>query len=87
MGVGTKQGDGDMVFHVTNLRVSMSSVKAVLLYGAQTWRLTKELKQKLHVFVNKCCKNTMWMLWPRRTRNQELWKQALQKPIEEEITG
>jgi len=31
MRVGTKLGDGDMVIHVTNLRVSMSNVKAVLL--------------------------------------------------------
>ena len=34
MRVGTKQSDGDMVLHVTSLRVSMSNVKAVLLYGA-----------------------------------------------------
>ena len=34
MRVGTKQGDGDMMLHVTSLRVSMSNVRAALLYGA-----------------------------------------------------
>ena len=35
------------------LRVCGSNV---LSYGAGTWRLTKELKQKLQVFINKCLK-------------------------------
>ena len=37
----------------TKLRIFESNVKAVLLYGSETWRLTKRLEQKLQVFVNK----------------------------------
>ena len=37
----------------TKLRVFGSNVKAVLLYGSETWRLTKGLEQKLQVFINK----------------------------------
>ena len=33
----------------TKLRIFGSNVKAVLLYGSETWRLTKGLKQKLQV--------------------------------------
>ena len=35
----------------TKLRIFRSNVKAVLLYGSETWRLTKGLKQKLQVFI------------------------------------
>ena len=37
----------------TELRVFGSNVKAVLLCGSETWRLTKGLEQKLEVFINK----------------------------------
>ena len=69
----------------TKLRVFGSNVKAVLLYGAETWRLTKELKQKLQVFINKCIRSILRICWPRRIRNEELWRQREQRSIEEEI--
>lgn len=34
----------------TKVRVFGSNVKIVLLYGAEPWRLTKELNQKMQVF-------------------------------------
>ena len=50
------------------------------------WRITKELlKQKLQVFVNKCLRTILRIWWPRRIRNDELWRQTGQRPIEEEI--
>ena len=69
----------------TKLSVFGSTVKAVLLYGAETWRLTKELKQKLQVFINKCLRSILRIWWPRRIRNDELWRQKGQRLIEEEI--
>ena len=56
----------------TKLRVFGSKGKAMLLYGAETWRLTKELKQKLQVFINKCLRSILQIWWPRRIRNEEL---------------
>ena len=69
----------------TKLSVFGSTVKAVLLYGAETWRLTKELKQKLQVFINKCLRSILRIWWPRRIRDDELWRQTGQRPIEKEI--
>ena len=69
----------------TKLRVFGSNVKAVLLYGAETLKLTKELKQKLQVFNNKCLRSILQIWWSRRIRNEELWRQTEQRPIEEEI--
>ena len=50
----------------TKLRVfgSKFNVKAVLLYGSETWRLTKRLEQKLPVFINKSLRNIMQIWWP-----------------------
>ena len=49
----------------TKLRVfgSKFNVKAVLLYGSETWRLTKRLEQKLPVFINKSLRNIMQIWW------------------------
>ena len=69
----------------TKLRVYRSNVKAVLLYGSETWRLTKGLEQKLQVFINKSLRNIFWIWWPRKISNKELWRQTGQRPIEEEI--
>ena len=69
----------------TKLSVFGSTVKAVLLYGAETWRLPKELKQKLQVFINKCLRSILRIWLPRRIQNDEMWRQTGQRPIEEGI--
>ena len=60
----------------TNLRVFGSNVKVVLLYGSETWRLTKRLEQKLQVFINKILRNILQIWWCRKIRNEELWRQT-----------
>ena len=69
----------------TKLRVFGLNVKAVLLYGSETWRLTKGLEQKLQVFINKSLRNIFGIWWPKKISNKELWRQTGQRPIEEEI--
>ena len=60
-------------------------MKAVLLYGSETWRLTKRLEQKLQVFINKSLRNILRIWWPKKVSNKELWRQTGQQPIEQEI--
>lgn len=43
----------------TKLRVFGSNVKAVLLYGSETWRLIEGLEQKWLVFINKSPRNIL----------------------------
>ena len=38
----------------TKCRLSSSNVKSILLYGRETWKLTKTLLNKLQTFVNTC---------------------------------
>ena len=60
----------------TKLRVLGSNVKVVLLYGSETWRLTKRLEQELREFINKSPRNILRMWWPRKISNKELWRQT-----------
>lgn len=53
------------------LRVFGSNLKAVLLNGSETWQLTKGLKQKLQVFINKSLRNILCIWWPRPIQNEE----------------
>ena len=47
----------------TKLRIFTSNVKSVLLYGEETWRNTKDLVNKLHVFVNKSLRSILGIRW------------------------
>ena len=69
------------------LRVFGSNVKVVLLYGSETWRLTKGLEHKLQVFINKSLRNihVLRIWWPRKISNKELWRLTGHRPIEQEI--
>ena len=69
----------------TKLRVFGSNVKAVLLYGSETWRLTKRLAQKSQVFINKSLRSILRIWWPRKISNKELRRQTGQRPIDQEL--
>ena len=65
----------------TKLRLFNSNVKTVLLYGAETWRHTKALDQKLQVFVNSCLRQILRIRWPVKITNTDLWKRTSQRSI------
>jgi len=69
----------------TKLRIFNTNVKSVLLYGCETWRLTKTIIYQLQVLVNRCIRRMLNIFWPVQISNQELWTRAKQKPIELEI--
>lgn len=60
-------------------------METVLLYGSETWKLTKGLEKKLQVFIKKSLRNIFRIWWPRKISNKELWRQTGQRPIEQEI--
>jgi len=69
----------------TKLRIFNTNVKSALLYGCETWRLTKTIIHQLQVLVNRCILRTLNIFWPVQISNQELWTRAKQKTIELEI--
>ena len=70
----------------TKLRIFNSNVKSVLLYGSETWRVTKAISQKLQTFINSCLRQIYSIRWPDKITNENLWKQANQDSIMTQIS-
>ena len=58
----------------TKLRIFRNNVKAVLLYGSETWKVTKIITSKLQVLVNRCLRRILNIHWPDVILNEELWR-------------
>ena len=68
------------------IRIFNTNVKSVLLYGAETWRVTKTNTHKLQTFTNRCLRNILGIRWPEVVQsNKQLWDRTRQVPIETEI--
>lgn len=69
----------------TKLRIFRSNVKAVLLYGCETWKVTTQITRSLQVFVNRCLRRILRIHWPETITNEELLKKTGEKPMEQEV--
>lgn len=63
------------------IRLFNSNVKSVLLYGSETWRLTKTTTKKLQTFINCCLRRILRIHWTDHVRNEVLWERSKQEPI------
>ena len=70
----------------TKFRIFNTNFKAVLLYGSETWRTTKQTSQKLQTFVNKCLRRILKISWTDRVTNEMLWELAGEEPIITQIS-
>ena len=69
----------------TKLRIFNSNVKAVLLYGSETWRSTQKTLKRIQTFINKFLRRILHLKWTEKISNTTLWKMTKQLPIETEI--
>lgn len=69
----------------TKLRIFQTNVKAVLLYGCETWKVTSEITHKLQVFINRCLRRIKRIFWPKVISNEDLWKQTKEEHIDIQI--
>ena len=69
----------------TKIRLFNSNVKTILLYGAETWKTTKNLLHKLQVFINNCLRRILNIRWPEKISNKDLWEKTNQSPVDEEL--
>jgi len=65
----------------TKLRILNSNVLAVLLYGAEMWRVTTTDLNKLDVFHRTCLRRGMRRFWPNHLSNKELYEATGSKPV------
>ena len=56
----------------TKITIFKTNVVAVLLYGCETWRMTKEDEYKLNVFQHKCLRKILKAYWPMKISNVEI---------------
>ena len=69
----------------TKLKIFKSNVVAVLQYGCETWRMTKQDANKLDVFLHKSLRRIMKIYWPMKTSNEEIRNRANISTISEQI--
>ncbi|KAK7112952.1 hypothetical protein V1264_012324 [Littorina saxatilis] len=69
----------------TKLRIFNSNVKSVLLYGSETWRMTKVTQQRIQTFINTCLRRIFKIRWTDTICNEELWQRAGQEPVNSQI--
>ncbi|VDP45410.1 unnamed protein product [Schistosoma margrebowiei] len=67
----------------TKVRIFNTNVKTVLLYGAETWRTTKAIMQKIQVFINSCLRKILQIRWSDTISNNVLWERTNQISAEE----
>ena len=66
----------------TKLHIFNTNVKAVLLYGCETWKNSKSVTAKLQVFTNQCLRKILRIFWPDQITNIALWKRTNQPRID-----
>ncbi|RTG90929.1 uncharacterized protein DC041_0008032, partial [Schistosoma bovis] len=71
----------------TNIKVRIfnKNVKTVLLYGAETWRITTTTIKKVQVFIHGCLRKILNIRWPDTISNSLLCERTNQLPAEDEI--
>ncbi|VDP45790.1 unnamed protein product [Schistosoma curassoni] len=69
----------------TRVRIFNINVKTVLLHGAETWRSTKAIIQKIQVFINSRLPTILRIGWSNTISNNVLRKRTNQIPVEEEL--
>ena len=60
-------------------------MKSVLLYGAETWRMTQTTLNKIQTFINTCLRRILRIRWPDKISNVDLWEKTQQLPAQDEI--
>jgi hypothetical protein len=63
----------------TKLKICNSNVKAILLYGCETWKVTNSITQKLRSFINRCLRRILNVRWP------DVIETTGEKPIEFQV--
>ena len=69
----------------TKIRFFKSNVLSTLLYGAESWKMTKTISHKLEVFQSKCLRRTFPIYWPQTNSNYELRRRTGTEPIKQQV--
>ena len=65
----------------TKIRIFKSNVLSVLLYVAESWKVTKGICHMREVFQNNCLRRILHIFWPNKITNAELHERTGMLPI------
>ena len=65
----------------TKIRIFKSNIIGVLLYGSESWKVTKNIITKLDVIQTKCLRRILKIFWPNTIRNKDLYIRTSTTPI------
>ena len=74
-----------MISKKTSIRIFKSNVLSVLLYAAESWKVTKGICHILEVFQNKCLRRSLHIFLPNKITNAELHDRTGMLPISLEV--
>lgn len=71
-----------------NLKIKLfnSLVVPTVLYGSETWQITKKLSHKLDVFQQRCLRRILKITWRDRVRNDTILRRSNTRPLSAIIT-
>jgi hypothetical protein len=70
---------------LTKLRLFNTNVKSALLYGAEMWKTTKNLINKIQAFINRCLRRILKIHWPEKISNEELYRKTNQELVKKTV--
>ena len=71
----------------TKLKIFKSNVLGVLLYGAESWKVSQSVCHKIVAFQTRCLRRMLKMFWPRTISNEKLYRRTNTAPLSDEIKG
>ena len=74
-----------MISKKTKIRIFKSKVLSVLLYAAESWKVTKRICHMLEVFQNKCLRRILHIFWPNKITNVKLHDRTGMLPVSLEV--
>ena len=69
----------------TKLRLFKNNVLTSLLYGAESWKMTKTIGKKLEVFQRRCLRRVVDVRWSNTISNEDLYSMTPTRPITDKI--
>lgn len=57
----------------------------VLLYGCETWKVTRDISRKIQVFINRCLRRSLGVYWPDTISNVDLLEKCHEYPTDRQI--
>ena len=67
------------------MHIFKSNVLSILLYAAESWKVTKGICHMLEVFKNKCLRRILHIFWPNKITNADLHERTGMLPISLEV--